>query len=69
MTDCKDAHEWLKELNDTARPLGCRVEYKWWSFHVYKKDSETEVEYYVDGLDSINDIKEFLKSLAEKKGR
>ena len=55
MSDCKSSDEWLKELNDIAIPLGYRVVYKWWSFHLYKK------ERYIHGLESINDIKNHLK--------
>jgi len=65
---CKTSDEWFKELNDLARPLGCRVVYKWWCFYLYKTDPETGIEYYVDGLDSIQDIEDYLKELEKRKG-
>ena len=55
MSDCKSPDEWLKELNDIAIPLGHRVVYKWWVFHLYKG------EQYIHGLESINDINNYLK--------
>jgi len=73
---CKTSDEWFKELNDLARPLGCRVVYKWWGcrvvykwwcFYLYKTDPETGIEYYVDGLDSIQDIEDYLKELEKEK--
>jgi hypothetical protein len=64
----KTAYEWEVELNKIARPLGCRVIYKWWSFHLYKKDEDSGQEYYVDGLESINDILQYLKDLSYSRG-
>ena len=56
----KTSDEWYKELSEMARPLGCRIVYKWWVFHLYEKD-HIGVERYVHGLESINDIKKYLK--------
>ena len=63
MSESKTGYEWEAELNKIARPLGCRIVYKWWTMHLYKKDPDTGLEYYVDGLESIDDIIDFLKSL------
>ena len=56
---CKTSNEWYKELSEMARPLGCRIVYNWWVFHLYEKDNNG-IERYVHGLESINDIIEYL---------
>jgi hypothetical protein len=63
----KTADEWEIELNKIAKPLGCRVVYKWWAFHLHKIDRDTGQEYYVDGLESINDILQYLKDLSHSR--